>query len=206
MMRQALIVLAALLLTACNAVVSTKPLFSDRDARGAPPLKPGVWAMLENANCAFDPANPPAQWPECADPVVFDGRVLRGPEGDKLPMAYLLAKGEPRILQLEMRDQDEPTNLETMYLYLAVEPEPGRGPITRAKAWLVQCGPPSAAGSGGRGLSRIRHRWRQVSAQARQFPVACRGAGGGRHRAVPFVPVSPHHPVPFGRGPGVRGF
>lgn len=150
-MRQALIVLAALLLTACNAVVSTKPLFSDRDARGAPPLKPGVWAMLENANCAFDPADPPAQWPECADPVVFDGRVLRGPEGDKLPMAYLLAKGEPRILQLEMRDQDEPTNPETMYLYLAVEPEPGRGPVTRAKAWLVQCGPPSAAGSGGQG-------------------------------------------------------
>ena len=149
-MRQVLIVLAALLLTACNAVVSTKPLFSAGDARGAPALKPGLWAMIEGTDCAFDPANPPAQWPECADQVVFDGRLMRAPDGDKLPLAYILAKGEPRILQLEMRDQEGPAKPETLYFYLALEAEPGGGAVTRAEAWLVQCGPPPPQGPGGR--------------------------------------------------------
>lgn len=140
MMRPVLILLAALLLTACNAVVSEKPLFGAADARGAPPLKPGLWAMVENEACAFDPANPPAQWPECADPIVFDGRVMRDPKGEKDPLAYIFAKGDPRILQFAMPDENGSGKI-ALYFYLAVKPEPGRGPVTSARAWLVQCGP-----------------------------------------------------------------
>lgn len=47
-MRKLLVLLAALSLTACNAVISEMPLFSARDARGAPVLKPGLWAMIED--------------------------------------------------------------------------------------------------------------------------------------------------------------
>lgn len=147
MMRQILILAAALMLSACNAVVSVKPLFGN----SGPPLKPGLWAMLKDASCTFDPAKPPADWPECASPAIFDGRTMRGPDGDKLPMRYAFARGEPRILQLELKDEDEPAPGEprALYFYLAVQPEAGRGPVTSAEAWLVQCGPPPATGATG---------------------------------------------------------
>src|SRR4051812_38974516 len=96
LMRTLLILLAALSLAACNAAVSEKPLFSARDARGAPALKPGLWAMMENDSCALDVAPPPTQWPECAKPMIFDGRSLTSPSDGKAPLPYLFAKGSPR--------------------------------------------------------------------------------------------------------------
>jgi hypothetical protein len=134
-----LLLAAAAGLGACNAAVSDRPLFSARDARGAPALKPGLWAMVEDEPCdlervATDP------WPACAKPVVITARTIAGPEKDKPPLPYVLAAGSPRILQLAMKDDDEPN--ETFWFYLALEPEPGTGPVTEATAWLVQCGPP----------------------------------------------------------------
>ena len=138
MARAFLVLLAALVLTACNAVVSEKPLFS----RGGPQLKPGLWAMIEDAGCAFDPANPPARWPDCAGKAVFDGRDMRNPDGDEA-FGYVFAGGQPRILQLRMSDEEDKAR--ALYFFLALEPAPGGREVTEATAWLVQCGPPPAS-------------------------------------------------------------
>lgn len=130
---------AGLSLTACNAAVSDRPLFSAHDARGAPALKPGLWAMVQEEPCNLDRvATDP--WPACAKPVVITARTIAGPEKDKPPLPYVLARGTPRILQLAMKDDDAPK--ETFWFYLALEPGAGTGPVTEATAWLVQCGPP----------------------------------------------------------------
>lgn len=141
MMRRLTVLLAALTLTACNAAVSEKPLFSARDARGASGLKPGLWAMLENDACDFDAARPPAQWPDCARPTVITARTLSGPEpeNEKAPLPYIFAGGAPRILQIRMEAVSDAS--EAAYVYFAVEPGPGR-PVTSARLWMVQCGPP----------------------------------------------------------------
>ena len=143
MPRLLLLILAALSLAACNAVVSEKPLFSGRSSPG---LKPGLWAMIETPDCAFDATAPTTQWPECADAVVLDGREIRDPAAGKSPLRYVLARGAPRILQIEMADEDDRER--KLYFYMAVEPtSAARGPITEARAWLVQCGPPPEGGA-----------------------------------------------------------
>jgi hypothetical protein len=149
MTRPLLILLAALVLTACNAVVSEKPLFSARDA---PELKPGLWVLMEDATCQFDPANPPDRWPECASRLVFDGRTMSDPAGERPPLPYVFARGTPRILQLQMSEREGAGEERSLYLYLAVKPEAGR-PVTAAEAWLVQCGPPPEGATGGNKLT-----------------------------------------------------
>ena len=132
MLRSILVLTAALLLTACNAVVSEKPLFRS----GGPPLKPGLWTMLESADCAFDAAKPLAEWPECAGKAVFDGRYMRNPENEER-FRYTFAKGTPRILQLEMTNDDPDDRPRSLYFYLAMEPSAGPGPVTAGSVWLV---------------------------------------------------------------------
>ena len=152
-MRRLLFLLAALSLTACNAAISEKPLFSARDARGAPVLKPGLWAMIEDTGeaCPFDAAHPPTPWPGCAKPMMISERTIGDlSQGEKV-MAYLFAKGRPRILQVEMKDEGIAD--EAVYAYLAVEPAPGSGPVTEFTGWMVQCGPPGGGEGHSTGLT-----------------------------------------------------
>jgi hypothetical protein len=154
MRRVLILVLAALSLSACNAAVSEKPLFSARDGRGAPPLKPGLWAMIEETGegaCAFDAAHPPTPWPGCAKPLTISPTAMNDVSGEKPPMAYIFAKGSPRILQF--RFDPDAGDGEQLYVYLGVDAGPGRGPVTQATAWLVQCGPPGGGEGHSTGLT-----------------------------------------------------
>lgn len=153
-MRTLLILLAALSLTACNAAVSEKPLFSARDAHGAPQLKPGLWAMIEETGegeCVFDAAHPPTPWPGCAKPLKVSPTAMNDASEEKPPMAYIFARGSPRILQF--RFDPDAGDSEVLYVYLGVDAGPGRGPVTEATAWLVQCGPPSGGEGHSTGLT-----------------------------------------------------
>ena len=153
MIRRLLVLAAALSLAACNAAVSERPLFSDRDARGAPTLKPGLWAMIENTGepCPFDAAHPPTPWPGCAKPVMISGETIGDLSQGETIMAYVFARGRPRILQVEMKDQGIAD--EAVYAYLAVEPAPGSGPVTAFTGWMVQCGPPGGGEGHSTGLT-----------------------------------------------------
>lgn len=152
-MRRLLIALAALSLSACNAAISERPLFSARDARGATGLKPGLWAMIENTGqpCPFDAARPPSPWPGCAKPVMISADTIGDLSQGENVMAYVFAKGRPRILQVEMKDQGIAD--EAVYAYLAVEPTPGSGPVTEFTGWMVQCGPPGGGEGHSTGLT-----------------------------------------------------
>lgn len=153
MRRALLILLAALSLTACNAAISERPLFSARDAQGASVLKPGLWAMIENTGdpCPFDATRPPTPWPGCAKPVMITETTIGDLSQDDVVMAYVLARGRPQILQVEMKDQGIAD--EAIYAYLAIEPAPGSGPVTEFTGWMVQCGPPGGGEGHSTGLT-----------------------------------------------------
>jgi hypothetical protein len=132
------ILTAALWLSACsNMVYSERPLF---EPERAPVItfRAGFWAAPE-PECAFDPAKPFGEWPECANGVEYDERGAAGERGKTV-----LASGKPIIVQASPSPDDEAPFL---YSYWAIEPtardESGR--VTSFAAWAVQCGPPNAA-------------------------------------------------------------
>ncbi len=138
-MRALLVLLAAALLGGCNMVVSETPLFFARDAEGAPPLRPGVWAQRK-ADCEFDSSKPVKEWPECAGGAVISAGYFGEPEGGDKKAPYVLAAGDPRVLQLEMKEED----MKLMYFFAGLQPlkSDDRGRIIEARTWMVQCGPP----------------------------------------------------------------
>ncbi len=131
---------AALLLGGCNLVYAEKPLFTQADAAGAPQLRPGIWAKRA-PNCRFDKAKPVADWPECADPSVVTAERIGDPADATKQMPYLLAAGDPRVMQLEVKpDADKPF----VWFFAGLKPlkTDRQGRIVEARTWLVQCGPP----------------------------------------------------------------
>lgn len=138
------VVAAAAVLSACNIVVTETPMYAQADASGAPQLREGVWAMLEG-DCKADVTADPSTWPECAEPVTIqDGKFSgKNKEGEEETLPYILAAGDPRVMQIELI---EPDSKVTLYFYTGVEPlkVDDKGRITAFKAWMVQCGPPPA--------------------------------------------------------------
>jgi len=137
MLRRPLVLALAALLGGCgNIVYSEAPLFSRADHAGVPAFRPGLWAMPE-PNCDFDPALPFAAWPSCANGTPMD---KRGPvEGSvkKSSSEYLIAAGDPLIVQHGAKDEHQ-------FFYTALKPMAfdARRRITGAEMWPVQCGPP----------------------------------------------------------------
>jgi hypothetical protein len=134
------VLIAAGLLGGCNLVYSERPLFSASDAAGAPALRPGLWARPE-ADCAFDETKPVADWPDCANGLVFRPDMAFDPKKPGETAAYVLAAGDPRVFQAPFKTgQGEQIG----YIYLGVEPAKldGQGRITAFEAWPAQCGPP----------------------------------------------------------------
>jgi hypothetical protein len=148
----------ALLLGGCNLVVSETPVFNTADAAGAPPLKPGIWAAPQ-PNCDFKPSAPLAEWPKCAggaeitptaiiaaaDPSVLASPDQGAPAAAKtMKVPYVLAAGDPRILQIHFVLPIDPAIKAAFYYFIALRPiaHDADGRITDAEAWLVQCGPP----------------------------------------------------------------
>jgi hypothetical protein len=149
-MRVLVLVLTVLALGGCNLVYSEKPLFTKADARGAPPLRPGVW-VKPKPDCEFTADQRPL--PDCADPLVIEAQVLRPPPdaakaaGGPNQLPYVLARGEPRVMQVEVDLKAG----ERMWLYqgLRAVRTDGQGRIVEARLWPVLCGPPPAKGATG---------------------------------------------------------
>ncbi|MBX7248115.1 MAG: hypothetical protein K1X35_03595 [Caulobacteraceae bacterium] len=139
MLRLLLLVVAALMLGGCNLVVSEHPMFAARDAVGSTQFRPGVWASRK-PDCAFDAAKPLKDWPECAGGGVLTRDRLVDRDGKEKDSAYVLAGGEPRVMQFEFRGDDKG---KVLYLFMGVEPLrlDDKGRIVEARLWLAQCGP-----------------------------------------------------------------
>ncbi len=149
------VALAALTLGGCNLVTSPTPVFAAADAAGAPALRPGVWAAPEK-DCDFTPADSADTWPQCAAGVlVTPDKVFEADTPDD-PAPYVLAAGDPRILQLYvdlsgLQPSSDHAPPRHAYFFMGVKPQAhdSAGRITRAEIWFIACGPPSPKGSGG---------------------------------------------------------
>jgi hypothetical protein len=129
-------------------VLTTEPLFTAADAHGAPVLRPGVWNGAPDPSCKFDETAPLANWPSCANGGIVGEAEIRGrPDmnGASAGTPYLLAAGDPRIMQLHGLELAPGSGLSfTSYFYAGLKPTrtDSQGRITAYEAWLVQCGPP----------------------------------------------------------------
>lgn len=158
-MRWIALLLALPLLGACNLVVTTEPTFTAADAAGAMALKDGLWVSAED-KCRVDTRKPVARWPRCANwYLVRGGEFLTLSKGDKggapgwTSMPYVLAAGEPRILQLDLTGPDDgDSEPQPLFVYRGLAPiawdETGR--VTAEQSWSVQCGPPPLDAKGKR--------------------------------------------------------
>lgn len=148
-MRRLLLLAAAssLLLGGCNLVMAELPILTAEDARGAPQLKPGVW-LSRDPDCAVDTSKPMKDWPACAKPSVITADRIGGPPGSgggmgasDSEMAYVLAGGDPQVMQFEFQmDPAQPK----LYMFVGLDAQrtDEAGRIIEARTWLVQCGPP----------------------------------------------------------------
>jgi hypothetical protein len=166
-LRLAAIVAGLALLCACNVVVTKDPLFAQKDAAGAPALRPGVWMFFKDADCQVDEAKPFTQWPDCVGGGLVTADGVRAHKANAPPdqledSPFVLASGEPRILQAQV-DVDLSLTAEASasggatatasgggstharpYGYAAVRPTKldSEGRIVAFTLWPVQCGPP----------------------------------------------------------------
>jgi hypothetical protein len=139
----------AFLLCGCNMVVSPTPVFTADDAKGAPQMKPGLWAGPE-PDCSFDEKTPASTWPKCANGSIATATDFRGTDPTSKPSPYVFAAGDPRILQAQAdfnpgKGSDTTiTQKGSLYVFLAVKPlaSDGDGRITSIEAWFIQCGEP----------------------------------------------------------------
>jgi hypothetical protein len=148
-MRVFLAVSAALLLFACNWVVTKAPLFSTADEAHAPRLRNGIWAFPSKDGCDFDAHKPITAWPECVDVLIVSGDRWISPDraGGKKPstvMNIILASGSPRILQYAQGESTDAGTAGAGYGYYALKATKTdrQGRITAFVTWPVLCGPP----------------------------------------------------------------
>ena len=157
--------IALALVGGCNVVITDKPLFTQADVTGAPPLRPGVWSFFHEAGCKVDESQPYATWPDCSGGgVVRDGEVAgRDKKSGALErMPLIIASGDPRILQVQIKidvsagaeatasggaqasaSATAQSPREQPYGYAGLKPTKfdGQGRITAFRFWPVQCGP-----------------------------------------------------------------
>jgi hypothetical protein len=140
---------AGIALAGCgNEVTSTRPLFFERDARGQPPLRPGVWGYAPSSKtptCKVDTAQPVGTWDSCAGGfIVHRAEILSrtGADGPlKLEFRYVLAHGTPAVFQaLEVGDGKPAGH----YDYGGLRPVrfDQKGQAVEVKGWQAMCGPP----------------------------------------------------------------
>jgi hypothetical protein len=140
-MRIVLVTLAAMTLSACNVVMSREALFTKADEDRAAPLKDGLWIQTDkdDGDCALDPAKPAAEWPECAEPQIIQGGLMVDPSKPAAPEPFVLAAGDPRVLQVKIDDKGL-----RAFLYGAVKPvrRDAQGRVVEARTWITLCGEP----------------------------------------------------------------
>ena len=160
--------LGLVLVGGCNVVITEKPLLTQADAAGAPPLRPGVWSFFHEQGCKIDESRPFADWSSCAGGgIVRDGEILghNASKSELEHMPLIIAAGDPRIAQMQIKidvsvgaeakasggaqasASASATTTQTgppPYGYLALKPTKfdREGRITAFRFWPVQCGPP----------------------------------------------------------------
>lgn len=133
-------------LSACNMVITTEPTFLAAD-QGAPALREGLW-INEEKGCDVDTKTPATTWPECANWIVVKDFAMSGigEKGEAFNVPFVLAGGDPRVLQVRIEDdkKGEDGKAAALYLYMAIKPlkTDKQGRITAYRGWMVQCGPP----------------------------------------------------------------
>ncbi|WGM39243.1 hypothetical protein [Caulobacter sp. NIBR1757] len=133
-------------LSACNMVVTSEPTFLAED-QGMPTLREGLWVNKEKG-CKFDIKAPATKWPECAHWIVVKGSAMTGvsDKGEAFNLPFILAAGDPRVLQIQLEDEKkgEDGKAATLYLYMGLKAlkTDKEGRITAYSGWMVQCGPP----------------------------------------------------------------
>jgi hypothetical protein len=136
-----------LALTACNMALSDHPMLSG-EPKSAIKFKDGVWAA-EDPDCKFNVKRPARRWPKCANWLVIDnGKVVGGPDAKpgEVPVEFVIAEGEPPILEFPLTDEGEKTP--KGYAYLAIEPTASdAGGATAINLWGVACGTERVPGS-----------------------------------------------------------
>jgi hypothetical protein len=145
LVRVFVLLLAASVLGGCSMVTSDQPLFTEADQKGAPVLRPGLWA-LPNSDCQYDEKSPAKGWPKCANATVVTADRLaggeRGPSGEtKGSLAYRLAAGDPPSLQIAA-PEDEPDGPKFIYAGLRATAFDNQGRATAARVWLALCSKP----------------------------------------------------------------
>ena len=133
-----------LLLGGCNRVITDTPLFTASEAPDAPRLREGLWVMLPDDDCRVDTRRPAHRWPGCASPMLVRGGELLGYKredgkpGEWERMPFVLASGEPVVMQFEGAGDDGVT-----YQYFGFEGERADdGRYAAFSMWPVLCGPP----------------------------------------------------------------
>lgn len=134
-------------LSACNMVVTTEPTFLAED-QATPALRAGLWVSADKG-CEFNSKKPAKTWPECARWIVVKNNAMTGvtEKGEKFNLPFVLAAGEPRVMQVRLEDEEKKTENgkpAALYLYLGLRPTrtDKQGRIIAYTGWLVQCGPP----------------------------------------------------------------
>ena len=148
-MRIALALVALALVSACNSVTSTKPLFFERDAEGQPQLRPGIWTD-EATGCDVDTRLPMDQWPGLHRRLGrAPGRAARRPRGNPALAVDSLSvrPGAGRSGGDAGRGGgggDPPSESRLGYVYAGVRPlkYDAQGRIVEYKMWPALCGPP----------------------------------------------------------------
>lgn len=136
------------LLGACNMAISETPLFGDPDKASFTPHD-GLW-LSEDAECRFDSSLLELQWPNCAIWAVVDGSngkmLIRNGKGEDQQARFVIAKGEPLIVQVLWRD-DAKEDGKTFYVFFGLEPTGTNKSSTTAATWEVKCGTKDPEGS-----------------------------------------------------------
>ena len=156
MPRSLVLILAALCLSGCGMVSSERPLFGQADARGAPVMRSGLWALIE-PGCRFNVRSPPAKWPDCAHVIDLRDGVATNAKAEDAgrfegSTTFLIAADDPAVVQaLGPKDGSS----RGAYVYFGLRPmaADADGMILRARVWPAMCAPQGAA-SAARGKAK----------------------------------------------------